>query len=207
MRNDTDDFDGLSLGRADADQDLLADSGAAWKGLFGEVFVDDDNVAPGLIIGVGEGAAGDQGGAHGREVPRKHELKIRGSKFARVGTRIELAPANRTEFPTQGKGFRGGHRLDAGNGLQSLLDLSNKRRALLRFLSSWVAEKLKCQQTVRIIAGIDALELAEAAEHQTRSDKQNEAERYFDHHDHLAQEAAAVETLIAAAAAQSANQV
>ena len=82
------------------------------------------------------------------------------------------------------------------------MDFALARGALLRLLPAPATQQLECQQTVRIEAGVDALQFQEAAEHQARSDQQHEGKGHLGHHHEVAQQPCTAERRIAAAGAQ-----
>src|ERR1700674_2080 len=179
---DADNLHPLSLRRAKADQNALADRRLVREGLIGELLVDDHQVATRYVVRIGERASRDQGRAHALKIAGQHNLKIHRLKLAGVREGFLRTPADRTEVPSQGKGKRGGDALDAGDGAQTLLDLMHKSGTLFRCLSTSIPKNLKGQESARIEARVNALQFKETPEHQSRSDEQHERESDFRHH-------------------------
>ena len=173
MCNDADNFHPFRLRRADADENALADRRLARVSLFGQQLVDNYQVPSGGVVRVRERAAREQRRTHNLKVARKYDLKIHSLKFAGVGERFLSTPADGAEASSQRKRKRGRNALDARDGLQALLNLVRKRGAFFRCLSFTVPEYLKSQETARVEAGVDALQLEETPEHQSRSGEQH----------------------------------
>ena len=196
------DFHPLGSGRVDAGQDAIAHGVAGGKGLGGKRLVHDDEFAAGYVVGVGEGAAGQQGGAHGLKVTGKHDLEIGRLEFAGVAGRRGGAPADGAITAGEREEEARGGALHAGDHGERGLQLALERGALFGLLSGPAAEELESEQVTGVEAGLDAPKREEAAEHEPAADQQDEAERHFRDDHSVAQPAGAAESCVAAAAAQ-----
>src|ERR1700679_3868850 len=108
MSDDTNDFHLLWLRRFKPNEDALAHRRLSRKSLLCESVIDHDQPAIGRVIGVREGASGNQRRPHCLEISRCHDLKIGCLKLARIRERLFFAPPYRTIPTCQRKRKRAG---------------------------------------------------------------------------------------------------
>ena len=82
-----------------------------------------------IVIGFVEDPARQQRRAHGLEIARQHDLRVRRLKFAEIVQGVFLAPAIGKERSAQRQSVGRGHALHTRNGGQRLLHLADYRVA------------------------------------------------------------------------------
>ena len=120
MLDDADDFELFGLVGDDAREHALADRVAVREQLRGDQLVDDDDARLGPVVGVAEGAAGDDRRLREREEVRLHEVGDRLLELRRIGGRFERAEARQRIAAIERNRARRGRVDDAGNRLQAL---------------------------------------------------------------------------------------
>ena len=159
VSDDADNFHPLRLGCLKPDEDALAHCRLSRKSLLSERVIDHDQPAIGRVIGIREGPSGNQRRAHCLEISRRHDLKIRRLKLARIRERLFFAPPYRTIPTCQRKRKRAGDVLYSRDGTWPLLHLASECCIGRRRSGAVIAVEDKGEEVARIKAGIDTLQV------------------------------------------------
>src|SRR5205085_6531065 len=124
MGHHTDDLSPLSLIRANAKQDPLADSRLVWKCLRRECLIDYQEIAIRLAVVLGKGPSREKCRAHRFEVARQDDLKIGSLKLARIVLSFRSAPTHRTKPAAEWQWIRRGHTAYARERAELVMQLS-----------------------------------------------------------------------------------